>query len=123
MLKRIFCILLISITVSSTLTRLFYFAGYELNKDYIAKELCVNKDKPALNYNGKCFLSKKIAEAEKKQQSAERKTQKDLTQQHVVISGFKILFFADKSIPEYPSYSKHYSITKYFSIFHPPQTA
>ena len=41
---------------------------YEVRKDYIAKALCVNRDKPKLNCNGKCYLAKKLAEAEKQQQ-------------------------------------------------------
>lgn len=41
---------------------------YEIRKEYIAKVLCVNRDKPKLNCNGKCYLAKKLAEAEKQQQ-------------------------------------------------------
>lgn len=41
---------------------------YQIRKDYIAKALCVNRDKPKLNCNGKCYLAKKLAEAEKQQQ-------------------------------------------------------
>ena len=121
MLKRIFCIFLIAIIISSTLTRLFYFAGYELNKDFIAKELCINRDKPQLNCNGKCFLTKKIAEAEKKQESNERKTQKDLSQQTMLISSFKVAFFNHSIKKSFPIYRKDYSITFYTAIFHPPQ--
>ena len=29
---------------------------YVINYDYIAKELCVNRDKPVLACNGKCYL-------------------------------------------------------------------
>ncbi len=122
MLKRIFCILLIALMASVTLTRLFYFAGYQLNRDYIAKELCINKDKPALNCNGKCFLSKKIAEAEKKKQSSERKTQKDLSQQNVVISEFKTVFLTNETLPSHPYYLKKRTITISSSVFHPPQS-
>ena len=37
---------------------------YVINQDYIAEVLCINKDKPMLNCNGKCYLSQLI----KKQQ-------------------------------------------------------
>jgi len=33
---------------------------YELNIDYIIETYCINKDKPALQCNGKCFLSKQL---------------------------------------------------------------
>jgi hypothetical protein len=34
---------------------------YVVNYNYIAKELCVNKDKPAMHCNGKCHLMKELA--------------------------------------------------------------
>lgn len=35
---------------------------YIVNQDYIAEYLCINKDKPMLNCNGKCYLSMMIQE-------------------------------------------------------------
>lgn len=40
---------------------------YVLHYDFIAKELCVNKDKPIQTCNGKCYLEKEVA----KQQNLE----------------------------------------------------
>jgi hypothetical protein len=37
-----------------------YVLYYELNIDYIVETYCVNTDKPALQCNGKCFLSKQL---------------------------------------------------------------
>lgn len=34
---------------------------YWVNYDYIVSELCENKEKPELQCNGKCYLSKEIA--------------------------------------------------------------
>ncbi len=34
---------------------------YELNIDYIVETYCINKDKPKLQCNGKCYLSKQLA--------------------------------------------------------------
>ncbi|GGD21719.1 hypothetical protein GCM10011368_24680 [Hyunsoonleella pacifica] len=36
------------------------YIEYVLNQDYIAEFLCVNKDKPKLQCNGKCHLAKQI---------------------------------------------------------------
>ncbi|WP_225865766.1 hypothetical protein [Dyadobacter aurulentus] len=41
---------------------------YELRKEYIAKTLCVNRNKPILNCNGKCYLAKKLAAANQQQE-------------------------------------------------------
>lgn len=37
---------------------------YTINKEAIAKNLCLNKNKPLLHCNGKCQLAKKIAAEE-----------------------------------------------------------
>ncbi|MFN8355197.1 MAG: hypothetical protein U0Y10_12155 [Spirosomataceae bacterium] len=49
------------------------YMDYQLRKDYIAKYLCVNRDKPQLHCDGKCYLAKRIAAAqEQEQRQAER---------------------------------------------------
>lgn len=42
---------------------IFPVATYIIQYDYIVNELCVNKDKPTLNCNGKCHLMKELAKA------------------------------------------------------------
>lgn len=42
------------------------YIEYVLNQDYIVEFLCINKDKPKLQCNGKCHLVKEI---EKQQES------------------------------------------------------
>lgn len=34
--------------------------SFELNRDFIAKNLCQNRNRPQLNCNGKCYLAKKL---------------------------------------------------------------
>lgn len=41
---------------------------YQANKAYIAKVLCVNKNRPSLHCDGKCYLAKKLKAAEEKEQ-------------------------------------------------------
>ena len=36
---------------------------YQLNIDYIIETYCVNKEKPKLQCNGKCYLSKQLKKA------------------------------------------------------------
>lgn len=36
------------------------YVEYALNQDYIAEFLCINKDKPKLQCNGKCHLVKEL---------------------------------------------------------------
>ncbi|PSL31534.1 hypothetical protein CLV60_103400 [Dyadobacter jiangsuensis] len=45
---------------------------YELRKEYITKNICVNRNRPQLHCDGKCYLAKKLAESQKQEeQSAE----------------------------------------------------
>lgn len=80
MFKRFLALLLIVLIVSANFTRLFIYAGYQVNQKYIAAKLCENRDKPWLNCNGRCYLMKKIKQAEDKERSTERQIQKSLFQ-------------------------------------------
>jgi hypothetical protein len=81
MLQRITAYLLIVSLVAANFSRLFVYAGFELNKDYIAANLCENRDKPQLHCNGKCYFMKKIKQAEQKENADNRQAQKNLFQE------------------------------------------
>lgn len=49
--------------------RSIYVAYYQINQDYIASVLCINKAKPTSTCNGKCHLSKKMKQQEKQEQT------------------------------------------------------
>lgn len=36
------------------------YAWFKINQDYIAEELCINRDKPELSCAGKCILNSKL---------------------------------------------------------------
>lgn len=44
--------------------KLGIIAYYELNKNYIAQNLCENRDKPQMKCCGKCYLRKQLKKAE-----------------------------------------------------------
>lgn len=48
-----------------SLMKLGIVAWYEINKDYVADVLCVNKDKPEMECNGKCYLKKQLTKIDK----------------------------------------------------------
>lgn len=39
---------------------------YVFNYEYIATELCVNRDRPEMHCNGKCYLMKSMAQEAKR---------------------------------------------------------
>ncbi|RFS26739.1 hypothetical protein DVR12_02845 [Chitinophaga silvatica] len=54
--------------------RYLVMLNFYLNQDYIAQNLCENRDKPQMHCNGKCHLAKKLNEEDKKdRENPERK--------------------------------------------------
>jgi len=51
-------------------------ADFFLNRSYIAKNLCVNRNKPIMHCNGKCYLTKKLKDQERQDQSPVSKTER-----------------------------------------------
>ena len=67
--RRFITYLLIFALISANFSRLFVYAGFELNRNYIAAKLCENRNKPWLHCNGKCYFMKKIKQAEEKEKN------------------------------------------------------
>jgi hypothetical protein len=59
-LKRLFSVFLLLILFVPTLFKVGVEVYYELNKEYIATNLCVNKDRPITMCFGRCFVDQKI---------------------------------------------------------------
>ncbi len=69
-LKRLVAIILLFALLGTNCSRFYIYAGFKLNRSYIAKNLCENRSRPWLHCNGKCYFMKKIRQAadnEKKQ--------------------------------------------------------
>jgi len=80
-MQRITAYLLIVSLVTVNFTRLFIYAGFELNRGYIAAKLCENRDKPWMHCDGKCYFMKKIKQAETNKSAEEKQAQKNLFQE------------------------------------------
>jgi hypothetical protein len=59
--------LLLLIIVKAGVIPMIY-VDYELRRDYITKNICVNRNRPQLHCAGKCYLAKKIDENQKQEQ-------------------------------------------------------
>ncbi len=121
MIHKFLSMLLIFVTLSTGFTKLFIYANYELNKDYIAKTLCINKAKPMLHCNGKCYLTKKLKQAEQEEQKQEKSSSKRFSVEVFLptTQGFK--FFTRQTDEFLPPTPLPYSSLKMYGIFHPPQ--
>lgn len=118
MLQRPLSYLLILLTLSSGFTRLYFYVGYELNKSYIATILCENISKPELMCSGKCYLVKKIKQAEK---SHQKTTSKRFISDHFLITGSLFQsFIRGTDVYRIEPYRMYFSVNIH-SVFHPPQ--
>jgi hypothetical protein len=121
MFRSITAIVLIFSVTLANFTKLFIYAGFELNHEYIVTELCENRDMPELNCDGQCYLSKKIKQAEEKDKNQERESQKQ---------NFQEAFLTEKVVLKSPiRFVKCFSTMEMvfllpqpsFVIFHPPR--
>ncbi|MDH5475918.1 MAG: hypothetical protein OEX22_09535 [Cyclobacteriaceae bacterium] len=122
-IKNILLSLLIANTLGSALFVPLIYLDYSVRKDYIAKVLCINKDKPMLNCNGKCILAQKIKKAQEQEDES-----KDITQKLEISFFFaKWLQYEMKNFyTERENTTSLYMIINlpeghFQGVFHPPQ--
>ena len=84
MLRNVTAYFLVVTLLSMNFSRCFIYAGFEANKKFIAASLCENKAKPKMHCNGKCYLAKKVKQAEEKEKSQERQSQKNNLQDALI---------------------------------------
>jgi hypothetical protein len=110
-------------TVVQTFSKMMLVLGYEWNKDYIASNLCINRDKPKSCCHGKCFLNKKMGREDSPQSNSGERTVRDLSE-----SLFFPVFAVNSSvnsiyITPHSAYYQEASAQEYVkAFFHPPQT-
>jgi|SRR5699024_3518893 len=105
-------------------SRLTVILGFELNQEYIATHLCVNRDSPAMECNGHCFLHKKL------DQNQDRQNQENEDSGNRLVIN---LFCPDQpySLPspqesnthKFVGGNNHYHYMPVFGFFHPPELA
>lgn len=124
-MKFILVPILMLLILAQTFSKWLVIAEYNLNKDYISKNLCINKTKPKLHCNGKCFMMKKMAEDEK-QTPANNNSGFKIKTVEIICNEFASLYILPLE-PVKNNFHPYYSFAKYSSpvasIFHPPALA
>ncbi len=98
------------------------YVEYILNQDYIAEFLCINKDKPKLQCQGKCHLAKQLEK---------QKENDPLTSLSISLENYPIGFVNILKISPIPSfafstndknifYQKLYDYSYNYSAYQPP---
>lgn len=66
-MKSTITIFMIFTLMFSNISKLWVLVDFAVHQDYISNTFCVNKAKPMLNCNGKCYLAQKLKEQEEKE--------------------------------------------------------
>ena len=122
---RLFAILQLGIMVFYLARPILPYIEYAVFKDYIAKNLCVNRDKPKSCCQGKCHLKKQIEKSAETSDSEEKGSNRKILSQEVqefLISPVSIPKATEVKIPRLVNIEIIISIQVVSSIFVPPKT-
>ncbi len=105
--------------------KLFIYAEFYLNQEYIAENLCENKEKPELQCNGKCQLMKSLQEDEGDQPEEQKNTTKKVEYQLFAdkvfeAETFEVELIVEESATGHCHYLEMFTNPLTESIFHPP---
>lgn len=102
--------------------KLSIYINFLINQDYIAQNLCENKDKPVLKCNGKCQLAKELAKEEKKEKKDNKTNFEDKINYYFcsfdAVVELKPVFYEKKEHNPAPVPSNLVGFAA--SVFHPP---
>lgn len=121
-MKKVISVILLFIFSAQT----FYYAGitcwFYINRGYIAKEFCVNRSRPELKCDGKCFLARKLKEAENRQHEQTPQQLKEWVETSPCTTAFVSFHFGFTKQKEEYNYhpADHYSFDPAYTFFHPP---
>ena len=102
--------------------KLLVLANYEINKEYIANNLCENKAKPKMHCDGKCHLAKELKKEEKKEQSQSNTIKEESGPQNFPEPfSFKPIPVSSQVAGINTIYTEKPYSTVLCSVFHPPR--
>jgi hypothetical protein len=94
---------------------------YAVNYDYISKVLCINKNKPQIHCNGKCYLGKELAKNESQNDSKTKNSVQKVLDLYVPAAIAKISVLRELTFaPLHFNYEAGYSYLFLSHIFRPP---
>ena len=125
-LKRIIVILLLLVFSLRPMYYLGCLAYYGANINAIIEQFCVNKDRPQLQCDGKCFLAEQLNEASESNQDSGNKFLNSLFESFIPIYVFthpEIKFknhYTNSSSENVFGYKNHYTFLSEGADFKPP---
>lgn len=123
-MKKAVSILLIMLVIAQCSIKLGIVAYYQINKGFITANFCINKAKPKLQCNGKCYLAKKLKKAqenEEKQASLVNSFEQNIYLEPLQLFVLQPIAVQDPTIDNHFYYSESQFTSPTFSIIQPPK--
>ena len=125
MFKRITAYILLIALFSTNCSRFLVYVGFEANQKYIAENLCVNKFRPWMHCNGKCYFMKKIKQVEENEKKQTEKDNLNRLEISFFQQPFSISFLEPvilkNNLNHFSAYTYHYTGQYINTIFRPPK--
>ena len=124
MQNRFIAVCLLIALIGSGFSQFAVYAGFQLNQDYIAKNLCVNRNRPEMHCNGRCYLMsklKQVTEKEKKQAARDNLNRMEIS---FLQRPQKIAFnppVTASVVTSFPPYHYTYYSRYISTVFRPPK--
>lgn len=122
MLQKCTALFLLLAFTASSFSKAVIVVGFYANQDYIAKNLCVNRDKPQMHCNGHCQLCKRLAR-EDGQDKSNPDSRPDHSSEVLFCQEFPVTSPAPGGITAtraYPLSSSGSPVDRSSAFFHPP---
>jgi hypothetical protein len=100
------------------------FFEYYLRKDYIAKNLCVNRDKPNSCCHGKCYLKKQLANESEPTEADHKDNSRKTNHNEIsvfIIKKTDLPILIDESVSNRATFNNFYCYSFLPEIFVPPE--
>ena len=122
--KAFFSYLLISLVLLQTFSREVLVVDFTLNRAIITARFCVNKARPQLHCDGKCYFAKKLKQQEERESKAPNALKEKLEMLPTAFIGLvppAPVRWATPATGYGPHRSAYVPTNAVHGVFHPPQ--
>jgi hypothetical protein len=120
-MKKTVSILLILVMSAQSLYRLGMVTWFEMNREYIAKVLCINKTEPEKGCNGQCYLKKNLQKTDTPDNTPQSSAREKSPSVDFLVEAFACRFTpAFRLLSEHSGYYRFLPEGTTHSVFHPP---
>lgn len=124
MQKRLIAVCLLIALIGSGFSQVAVYAGFQLNQDYIVKNLCVNRNRPEMHCNGRCYLMSKLKQVNEKEKKQAARDNLNRMETSFLQRAYMINLNAPVTalvVAHFPPYQYTYCSQYITTVFRPPK--